>query len=59
MNTIEKADEVKAFYDTVRESSPAANRAMDQTVEGIKSRGQWKKRVMPDVKKWLQTRSGI
>jgi len=59
MNTIEKADEVKAFYDTVRESSPAANRAMDQTVEGIKSRGQWKKRDIPDVKKWLQTRSGV
>ena len=55
MNTIEKADEVKAFYDSVRESSPAANRAMDQTVEAIRSRGQWRKRDIPGVKTWLET----
>merc|ERR1719198_2880574 len=52
-NTLKDAKEVENFFNSVRESSPAANRAMDQTVEEIKVTGTWRERDLDAMKQWL------
>jgi len=54
LKTLKEADEVEEFFKTVREQSPAANRAMDQTVEAIRVFGSWRERDLQPVKDWLK-----
>jgi len=53
LNTLKDADEVEAFFKTVRDESPSAQRAMDQTVEQIRVFGSWRERDLKPVKAWL------
>jgi len=52
-NTHEKADEIESFFATVKESSPTANRSMDQTVEAIRSTAKWKDRDYPKLQEFF------
>jgi len=52
-NTNEKADEIENFFATVKESSPTANRAMDQTVEAIRATATWKERDFPKLQEFF------
>lgn len=54
LTTLEDADQVEEFFKSVRESAPAANRAMDQTVEAIRVFGSWRQRDLQPVKDWLK-----
>jgi len=53
LTSLEDADQVEEFFKGVRETSPAACRAMDQTIEAIRLTGKWRKRDLGVLQKWL------
>jgi len=53
LNTLKDADEIEEFFKTVRATSPAAGRAMNQTIETVRITGKWRERDLESLKKWL------
>jgi len=51
--TFEKADQVEKAYAAVREGSPCAQRAMDQTLESIRTAATWRERDLPKLKEFF------